>query len=87
VRVKVDENLPESALRVVRAAGHDVDTVRDEGLVGATDPDVMKAAVESRRMVFTLNRGFAPGPVELRPGPGTEQPEHPSRPDQPTRQS
>jgi predicted nuclease of predicted toxin-antitoxin system len=32
--------------------------VRDEGLVGATDPDVMKAAVESRRMVFTLDRGF-----------------------------
>jgi len=37
VRVKIDENLPESAVRVVRAAGHDVDTVRDEGLVGATD--------------------------------------------------
>jgi hypothetical protein len=26
VRVKIDENLPESAVKVVRAAGHDVDT-------------------------------------------------------------
>jgi predicted nuclease of predicted toxin-antitoxin system len=58
VRVKVDENLPESAVGVVKAAGHDIDTVRDEGLVGASDPDVMKAAVASGRMVFTLDRGF-----------------------------
>jgi predicted nuclease of predicted toxin-antitoxin system len=58
VRVKVDENLPGSAARVLRAAGHDADTVQEEGLAGATDPDVMKAAVADRRMVFTLDRGF-----------------------------
>ena len=39
-----------------RAAGHDADTVQQEGLAGATDPDVMKAAVADRRMVFTLDR-------------------------------
>jgi len=32
--------------------------VRDEGLAGASDPDVMKAAIDGRRMVFTLDRGF-----------------------------
>jgi predicted nuclease of predicted toxin-antitoxin system len=58
VRVKIDENLPESVARAVRAAGHDVDTVRDEGLTGVTDPEVMTAAVAARRMVFTLDRGF-----------------------------
>jgi predicted nuclease of predicted toxin-antitoxin system len=52
--VKIDENLPESAVTVVKAAGHDVDTVRDEGLTGAADPDVMRAAIAGRRMVFTL---------------------------------
>jgi len=41
VRVKIDENLPESAVTVVRAAGHDVDTVRDEGLTGAADSEVI----------------------------------------------
>jgi len=58
VRVKIDENLPESAVTVVKAAGHDVDTVRDEGLTGAADPEVMRAAIAGRRMVFTLDRGF-----------------------------
>ncbi len=61
MRVKVDENLPESAaraVRAVRAAGHDTDTVREEGLAGSPDPDVMKAAVAGDRIVFTLDRGF-----------------------------
>ena len=58
MRVKVDENLPESAVGVLRAAGHDTDTVREEGLTGASDPGVMKAAIAARRMVFTLDRGF-----------------------------
>ena len=58
MRVKIDENLPESAATVVRAAGHDVDTVRAEGLTGVTDPEVMTAAIAARRMVFTMDRGF-----------------------------
>jgi predicted nuclease of predicted toxin-antitoxin system len=58
VRVKVDENLPESAVTVLRAAGHDVDTVQEEGLAGARDTDFMNAAAAGRRMVFTLDRGF-----------------------------
>ena len=58
MRVKVDENFPESAARVLRTAGHDADTVREEGLAGASDPDVMKAAIAGRRMIFTLDRGF-----------------------------
>ena len=53
MRVKIDENLPESVANAVRAAGHDVDTGRDEGLAGVTDPEVMTAAVAARRMVFT----------------------------------
>jgi predicted nuclease of predicted toxin-antitoxin system len=56
--MKIDENLPESAVTVVKAAGHDVDTVRDEGLIGAADPEVMRAAIAGRRMVFMLDRGF-----------------------------
>jgi predicted nuclease of predicted toxin-antitoxin system len=58
VRVKLGENLPESAVPILRGAGHDADTVLEEGLAGANDPDVLKAAVADRRMVFTLDRGF-----------------------------
>lgn len=58
MRVKVDENLPVSAARILRAAGHDADTVQEEGLAGASDPDVMQAAVADHRMIFTLDRGF-----------------------------
>jgi hypothetical protein len=31
VRVKIDENLPESAVRLVKAAGHDVDRCGTKG--------------------------------------------------------
>ena len=39
MKIKLDENLPASATAILRAAGHDVDTVVSEGLTGAPDPD------------------------------------------------
>ena len=44
MRVKLDENVPRSARRVLIAAGHDVDTVVDEVLGGASDPQIVTAA-------------------------------------------
>ena len=38
MKIKLDENLPRSAKPVLAAAGHDVDSVEDEGLAGADDP-------------------------------------------------
>jgi hypothetical protein len=35
VRVKLDENLPVDLLGMLRAAGHDVTTVAEEGLAGS----------------------------------------------------
>jgi hypothetical protein len=43
VKAKLDENIPRSARQVLIAAGHDVDTVVDEDLAGATDPQVVTA--------------------------------------------
>jgi predicted nuclease of predicted toxin-antitoxin system len=45
--------------------GHDVDSVVDEGLGGASDPDVLAAALGEDRFVVTLDRGF--GDVRLYP--------------------
>jgi predicted nuclease of predicted toxin-antitoxin system len=58
VRLKLDENLPDDALQAAVALGHDVDTVVDEGLGGATDPEVLAAASREDRFVVTLDRGF-----------------------------
>lgn len=58
MRVKLDENLPVSAVLIFVAAGHDVDTVEDEGLAGSDDPTVSRVASEVERLVVTLDRGF-----------------------------
>ncbi|MDQ1445184.1 MAG: hypothetical protein QOI20_1648 [Acidimicrobiaceae bacterium] len=58
MRLKLDENLPESAREVAADLGHDVDTVADEGLAGATDAEVLAAASRAGRFVVTLDRGF-----------------------------
>lgn len=41
MKVKLDENLPRAASRVVETFGHDVDTVVDEGLGGESDAGVL----------------------------------------------
>ena len=58
MRVKLDENIPRSAREVLIAAGHDVDTVVEENLAGATDPQVVAAAAAAGRLLITLDRGL-----------------------------
>src|SRR3954451_13780229 len=50
--------MPRSASQVLIAAGHDVDTVVDENLAGATDPQVVAAAAATGRLLITLDRGL-----------------------------
>ncbi len=40
--MKLDENVPLSVVDFLLAAGHDVSTVADEGLVGAVDVEVLR---------------------------------------------
>jgi len=49
VKFKLDENLPASATAVLAKRGHDVDTVPDEGLTGAPDPQVVAVAAADGR--------------------------------------
>jgi predicted nuclease of predicted toxin-antitoxin system len=49
VKFKLDENLPTSSAAILADAGHDVDTVGQEGLSGAPDPDVVAAAAAAGR--------------------------------------
>ncbi len=68
MRVKLDENLPDSVITVLAAASHDVDTVRAEGLRGAKDPAVLAGATADDRLLLTLDRGL--GDIRAYP-PGT----------------
>ena len=68
MRLKLDENLPADARLEAATLGHDVDTVLDEALGGASDPEVLAAAIRDDRFLVTLDRGF--GDVRRYP-PGT----------------
>jgi predicted nuclease of predicted toxin-antitoxin system len=67
MRVKLDENLPESLVTFLATLNHDVDNVRLEGLAGRADPDVWLAAQSTARLLVTQDldfsdmRKFAPG--------------------------
>lgn len=77
MKLKLDENLPQDLADYLTRHGHDVDTVPDEGLAGADDAAVLRAASSEDRMLLTLDRGFGdvrayppgsrPGIVVLRP--------------------
>lgn len=67
MRLKLDENLPESLISTLTALNHDVDNVRSEGLAGRSDPDIWQAAQATGRFLITQDldfsdlREYAPG--------------------------
>lgn len=59
MKLKLDENLGLRHREQLQRAGHDVDTVHEEQLSGASDPDVLDAAVAANRTLVTLDVDFA----------------------------
>jgi predicted nuclease of predicted toxin-antitoxin system len=59
MRAKLDENLPVEAADLLRKAGWECDTVYDEGLAGADDPELAAACQAGARVLFTLDLDFA----------------------------
>ena len=59
MRFKLDENLPYRAARTFVEAGHDADTVYDEGLAGQPDEVVLASAVSEDRVLVTLDLDFS----------------------------
>ena len=59
MRFKLDENLHPDASVVLRRAGHDVETVWDERLQGAADSRLAGVLKLERRVLVTIDVGFA----------------------------
>lgn len=68
MKVKLDENITAAAKALIAQHGHEVDTVVDEGLTGATDSVVIEACRSDQRMLVTFDVGF--GDVRVYP-PGS----------------
>lgn len=58
MKFKLDENLPSELVAELSAAGHDVETVLGEGLVGALDETVLDRARTEGRVLLTLDKGI-----------------------------
>ena len=58
MKLKLDENIPAELLDDLREAGHDADSVREEGIAGASDPVVLGRARAEERVLLTLDKGI-----------------------------
>ena len=59
MKFKLDENLGESVRRQLAAAGHDVSTIVDQQMAGATDAVVYRRCADEGRVLVTLDLDFA----------------------------
>ena len=55
MRFKLDENIPLELREVLRVAGHDAQTVLDQGLGGFGDQDIAAACRREGRVIITFN--------------------------------
>lgn len=59
MKLKLDENLGRSVAELLRAAGHDVATVREQGLSSADDRTLIAVCRDERRCLVTMDMDFA----------------------------
>jgi len=58
VKFKLDENIGKRGLELLRTAGHDVETVCEEGLGGESDDVIFNSVVKEGRALITLDHDF-----------------------------
>ncbi len=58
MKLKLDENIGHRGHELLTAFGHDVSTVRDHNLSGATDERLFSICVAEGRALVTLDRDF-----------------------------
>jgi predicted nuclease of predicted toxin-antitoxin system len=79
MRIKVDEDLPNAAVQILRGQGHEALGVIEQGMGGTKDPDLWRAVQTEHRFLVTTDKGF--GDIRSYP-PGIHQGILLLRPDQ-----
>lgn len=59
MKFKVDENLPLELLTDLRVAGHEAETVSEEGLTGAPDTVLLEKVRSEEWVLLTMDKGIA----------------------------
>lgn len=59
MRLKLDENIDERLTVLLREAGHDTTTVREQSLHGTADIDLSAHCVSENRILVTLDLDFS----------------------------
>ena len=59
MRIKVDEDLPRTAVRMLRDKGHLALSVVEQGMGGHKDPSLWRAVQAEQRYLVTADKGFA----------------------------
>ena len=68
MHIKVDEDLPRAAVRVLRDQGYPAQSVVEQGMGGYKDPALWQAVQAEQRYLVTADKGF--GDIRLY-APGT----------------
>lgn len=59
MKFKLDENFGGRTQNIFREAGHDIETVREEGLSGSSDAGLFERCREEKRILVTLDLDFS----------------------------
>ena len=59
MKLKLDENLPESLIPLFSRAGHDASPATSQGLGGQADSRIAQVCRQETRVLVTLDSGFA----------------------------